>query len=267
MKFLTFFAILVVVQVVSGEPQRVKPSAENPTKKGDEDLLAESVTDPKGRPYFPKGREKYYGPYYRAANLPSFQSTQVAKGEVTFRAAVFPSFSKPLFLTYRRSETGATISVARLSGRCVITDGPGEVELSGHIAMSKKAAKGFEKLAEWHVVRDPFKKLDHRLLPLYEGLDGTTWVLEVVNDEGYTMVDVQNPESFEYVEKLVREDFEKEVRKNPSEYRLPDEFKNYDLPDLDVGVLASFLEDLLMIAEVEIPKNGGDELPRHVGPN
>lgn len=116
------------------------------------------------------------------------------------------------------------------------------------------------------MVRDPFKNLDERLLPFYELADGLMWVLEVVDDEGYTMVDVGSPKWFEVTEKQVREIFEERVRKNPSYYGLPDEFKDYDLPNLDVFVLSSFLEDLLMIADISIPKTRGDELPSHLGP-
>ena len=80
------------------------------------------------------------------------------------------------------------------------------------------------------------------------------------------MVDVWDPESFEYTEKLVRESYDKEIRKDPSKYGLPDKFKDNDLPDLDVFVLTSFLEDLLKIAGVEIPETRGDEIPSHAGP-
>jgi hypothetical protein len=266
MRYIKSFVLLIAMQLFSNGQQDAESPTEQYDKKTTENSKAEIVADPEGTPYFPKGRESYYTPYYRAAGLPSFQSTKVAKNGVTFRAAVFPSFSKPLFLTYSRTEAGATIAVARLSGRCVLAEKPGRVELSGKVAMSDEAADRFEKLAKWDVVRNPFKEVDDRLLSLYEGLDGVRWVLEVVDAKGYTMVDVWSPDSFEYTEKLARESYDKEIRKAPSKYGLPDKFKEIDLPDLDVSVLTSFLEDLLKIAGAGIPETRGDEIPSHAGP-
>jgi hypothetical protein len=85
--------------------------------------------------------------------------------------------------------------------------------------------------------------------------------LEVVTNEGYTMVDIQSPESFDYYENEVRAHYEKEVRKNPKAYNLPDSFKDYDLPDLDVSTFQTFCEDLLRFAEVSVPSSREGELP------
>ncbi len=248
------------------------PAAEEPTHQApvadtgivvDKNPKDEVVPDAEGKSYFPKGRESYYTAYYRAANLPSLQSLRLNKGEVRFRVAFLPSFSNPLFLSYSRDKTGGLISVARLSGRCVLEDQPGTVELQGAVRIKPENADAFEKIAVLPEVRDPLKALDPRLLPLFNGLDGQRWILEVLTSEGYTMVDIQSPESFKYIEGEVRKHFENEIRKDPQRYELPESFKKYGLPDLDVSVFATFCSDVLKAADVSIPIKKGDERPTY----
>lgn len=149
--------------------------------------------------------------------------------------------------------------MARLSGR--ESEKPGTVELQGAVRINSEAAEAFERIAILPELRNPLKALDERLLPLYEHLDGEQWILEVVTNEGYTMVDIQSPQLFEYHENEIREYYNKETRKNPKKYDLPESFKDYDLPDLDVSVFTTFCEDLIKMAEVSVPNSRGGELP------
>lgn len=240
-------------QFSAAEERGVQASVEDAGPAAD---VYRILTDPAGKPYFPEGRESYYTKYYRAANLPSLQSLRLDKGEVRFRVAFLPSFSKPLFLSYARENEKGVISVARLSGRMAQ---PGTVELQGAVTLNSKASEGLEKTAAWPEVRNPLIALDDRLRPLYAHLDGQQWILEVVTNEGYTMVDIQSPSAFEHHENEVRAHYEKTVRKNPNEYSLPDSFKDYNLPDLDVSAFETFCEDVLRLAEVSVPSSRGDE--------
>lgn len=260
MKYILFLIFMTGAPFSGAEEPGLPSSVKDSSPATDKDVI---VSDPAGKPYFPKGRESFYTEYYRAANLPSLQSLQVEKGEVRFRVAFLPSFSKPLFLSYAREKDKGVISVARLSGRLVLGDPPGTIELQGNVGMKPEVAERFQKLAVWPEVRDPLKGLDARLLPLFQALDGAQWILEVVTSEGYTMVDIQSPHSFEYNEKEVRGYYEKKIRKDPQKYKLPDSFKKYDLPDLDVKVFTNFCEDLLKAADITIPRAGEYEGPRY----
>jgi hypothetical protein len=259
MKYTLFLLFMMSAQVSPGEERGPQASEKNASPVIEENGI---VTDPAGKPYFPKGRESYYTKYYRAANLPSLQSLRVDKGEVKFRVAFLPSFSKPLFLSYARKKDKGVIAVARLSGRMLAGAHPGTVELQGAIPMNAEASEEFEKLATWPEVRDPLKGVDDRLLSLFQALDGEQWILEVVSSEGYTMVDIQSPESFEFIENEARSAYE-EIRKDPQEYKLPESLKIYDLPDLDVSIFATFCKDLLKAAEMTIPTSRGDESPTY----
>jgi hypothetical protein len=263
MKNIFFVLLMMGAQFTSAEERGPQASVKDASPEVDDDPTFRVVTDPAGKPYFPKGRESFYTAYYRAANLPSLQSLRVDKGEVRFRAAFLPSSSKPLFLSYARAKGDGVISVARLSGRLSGSAQPGTVELQGAVRMKPEVAEAFEKLAAWPEVREPLKALDDRLLPLYKCLDGEQWILEVVTSEGYTMVDIQSPAYFEYHENEIRSYYEKEIRKDPQKYKLPDSFKKYDLPDLDVSVFATFCEDLLKAAEMTVPTSRGDEGPTY----
>lgn len=260
MKYILFLLLMMGAQFSAAEEQGPQASVKDVNPADDQNRV---FADPAGKPYFPEGRESFYTEYYKAANLPSLQSLHVEKGEVRFRVAFLPSFSKPLFLSYAREKDKGVISVARLSGRLVLGDPPGTIELQGAVGMKPEVAERFEKLAAWPEVRDPLKALDARLLPFFQALDGAQWILEVVTSEGYTMVDIQSPDSFEYNENEVRGYYEKEIRKDPQKYKLPESFKKYDLPDLDVKVFATFCEDLLKAADITIPRAGEYEGPTY----
>ena len=163
MKYPLFQLLAICAQFCAAEKQVPQATASEIIPK---DNQAPACADPAGKPYFPKDRESYYAEYYRAANLPSLQDLHLDKGEVRFRVAFLPSFSKPLFLTYARDKDSGLISIARLSGRLVEGEQPGKVELQGAVRMKPKVAEAFEKLAAWPEVREPLKALDERLLPL-----------------------------------------------------------------------------------------------------
>lgn len=257
MKFMLFLLLVVGAQFSAGEelgPEAVPKDANATTEE------EPVVNDPAGNPYFPKGRDSYYTKLYRAANLPSMQSMRVNKGEVRFRLAFLPSFSRPLFLSYARDKDKGIISVARLSGRLVLGHEPGTIEMQGAVQIKPEDAVGFEKRAAWPEVSEPLKALDKRLLPLFQVLDGQQWILEVVTSDGYTMAEIQNPQEFKYIENEFRSHFEKDISKDPEKHGLPESFKEYKFPDLDVSEFTEFCEQLLLAVDMEIPSTERDRL-------
>lgn len=220
------------------------------------------VNDPDGKPYFPKGKESYYTKIYLAAGLPSLQSLRLGKNETKFRVAFLPSHARPLFLSYSRDKDGGVISITRLAedfGKREMAD---PVELRGGVRLKPEAAAAFERIAALPDVRNPFRTLAEELIPLYDGLDGQTWILEVATHESYTMTAIWNPASFENFEADFRKGFEKDVRANPAAFNLPERFKDYQLPDLDMTLFVDLCEDMLKFSGVQLVEDRGEELPR-----
>jgi hypothetical protein len=248
---------------LSGEEDR---SAGDPVTRdestGDSGSGFKVVNDPDGKPYFPKGKESYYTTIYRAAGLPSLQSLRLGKDETKFRVAYLPSRARPLFLSYSRDKDGGVISIIRLAEDFRKREMANPIELQGAVRLKPEAAATFERIASLPDVRNPFRTLAEELKPLYEGLDGQTWVLEVATHESYTMTAIQSPASFENAEMHFREVFENQVRVNPSAFNLPDRFKDYQLPDLDMTLFVELCEDLLKFSGVQLVEDLDEELPR-----
>ncbi|RYD20581.1 MAG: hypothetical protein EOP88_14480 [Verrucomicrobiaceae bacterium] len=220
------------------------------------------VTDPAGNPYFPKGRDSH-SVYYKAANLPSMLSMRVNKGEVRFRVGFFPSFARPLFLSYARDKDQGIISVARLSGRLADGQEPGKIEMQGAVEVKPEDAAGFETRAVWPEVREPLKALDERLLPhFFQVADGEEWLLEVVTSDGYTLTRIQCPQEFKFYEKGFRVILE-DIRKGPQKYRLPESFRKYEFPALDVSEFNEFCKHLLLATDMGIPSRLREHLPAY----
>lgn len=260
MKFMLCFLLVLGAQFSAGEEPAPEMLPKEAQAKTDEEPV---VTDPAGKPYFPKGRDSYYATHYRAANLPSMQSMQVEKGAVRFRVGFFPSFSRPLFLSYARDKDHGVISVARLSGRLVLGEEPGKIEIQGAVQLKPEDSVGFEKRAAWPEVREPLKALDVRILPLCQAADGEEWILEVVTSDGYTMAVIQNPRQFKFFQNEFRSYFEKDIRKDPQKHGLPESFKKYEFPELDVSEFATFCGELLQAVDMSIPSGDRDRLPTY----
>ncbi len=205
-----------------------------------EDPAFRVVKSPDGDDYFPKGKERYYTKYYRAANLPSMLTKREPKGHVRFRLAIIPSFTKPLFLTYSRDDEGAAIAVTRLSLRSVnsrLQLGP--IELSGKVAIGDLIAKQLEADALDPNIRLPLRQYTEDQRQLLQPLDGCTWILEVSTDKDYTMADVSSPQWMGNVDPKLREE--------------------HNLPKVDTRYFIEFCERLLNITDLRAPENGAPE--------
>ncbi|MCP5546370.1 MAG: hypothetical protein H7A50_03250 [Akkermansiaceae bacterium] len=198
------------------------------------------VKSPDGEKYFPKGKERYYTKYYRAAKLPSMLTKREPEGQTRFRLAILPSFTKPLFLTYSRNATGATIEITRLSLRR-IDDGlePGPIELTGKVAIGDRLAKRLEADAVDPDIRLPLRQYTEKQRQLLQRLDGCTWILEVSTDRDYSMEDVSSPEWMGNVDPKLRDEF--------------------NLPKVDTSFFIEFCETLLNLTDLRAPENGAPE--------
>lgn len=113
-----------------------------------------------------------------------------------FRLAIIPSFSKPLFLTYSRRADGASIEITRLQLRWdndVLH--PVGVELSGKVDVGNHIAELLEDEVLRPRIRTPLSYLSKEQRQMIQGLDGTTYVIEVSTETDYTVQCVWTPEA------------------------------------------------------------------------
>lgn len=199
------------------------------------------VKSPDGEAYFPPGKESYYTRYYQAAKLPSMQFKREEKGKVRFRLAILPSFTKPLFLTYSRGADGAVIEITRLNLRSANNRlEPGDVELSGKVAVGSRIARRLEADAIDPSVRKPLGILTDEQRQMYQGLDGCTWILEVATETDYTMEDVWSPESIGNMDRKILEKFK--------------------LPKVETKWFIEFCDSLMKISDMKLTEQSISEL-------
>jgi hypothetical protein len=193
------------------------------------------VKSPDGEAYFPPGKESYYTRYYQAAKLPSMQFKREEKGKVSFRLAILPSFTKPLFLTYSRGKEGASIEIKRIELRRVKDSlEPGDLELAGKVVVGERIAKNLEAEVIEPSVRKPLGSLTDQQRQVYQGMDGCTWILEVSTETDYTMEDVWSPESIGNMD--------------------PKDLEELKLPKVDTKWFIEFCDSLLKLSDMKLPE-------------
>ena len=167
----------------------------NPFAQEGEDLVFPVMKSPDGEAYFPKGKESYYTSYYRAATLPSMLHKREEDGNIRFRLAMFPSFSKPLFLTYSRGLDGASIEITRLQLRWdddILH--PVGIDLSGKVDIGNRIAELLEEEVVRPRIRMPLSHLAEEHKQMFLGTDGTSYVIEVSTNTDYSFSSLWTPE-------------------------------------------------------------------------
>ena len=230
-------AIISAVAEPSGEVAKDHASGHRSVSEAP---LFPVVTSPEGESYFPEGNESYYTRYYRAARLPSMLGKREPKGQVRFRLAILPSFTKPLFLSYTRGSNGAFVEITRLGLQMensrLELDG---IELTGRVAISPRMATALESDAIDPRVRSPLLALTTDQKMLVEPLDGCTWILEVSTSEGYTMEAVNSPEWLGNLD--------------------PEIIRKHKLPKVDVKHFIEFCDTILKLTDMKLPENGAPQ--------
>lgn len=154
-----------------------------------------AAKSPNHQAYFPEDAG-ISDTYYRAALLPSLFHKREDKGHLRFRLAMFPSFSKPLFLTYSRGAEGASIEITRLQLRWVndVLE-PAGVELNGNVEVGNRIAELLEEKVVTSRIRTPLSYLTKEQKQMVQGLDGTTLIIEVSTEKDYTVNEIWTPEA------------------------------------------------------------------------
>jgi hypothetical protein len=106
-----------------------------------------------------------------------------------------PSFNRPFAIRATRENGAAILRVARLKGKGGYDWGAIETERS--IKVSEEQWKSLISLVAVDGAREPSQKakkeLRENFVETMSGLDGSTWFLEVRDQEGYTVEGVPNP--------------------------------------------------------------------------
>lgn len=201
----------------------------------------EVVKSPDGESYFPEGKGMFEH-QFREAKLPSLLHKREAKGNVKFRFSVFPSFTKPIILTYSRDQHGAFIEVTRLAMREVGNSlERGEIELSGKVRIGNRIARDLEIEVMTPRIRTPLSYLTKEQKDMCEGLDGSTWMIEVSTDQDYTVEYVWTPDA---------------ILAEPEIFKLLERQKvNVETMADDLKTLIAFRDELLKLTDMIMPNH------------
>ena len=141
------------------------------------------------------------------------------------------------FFTYFKDSKGVFIEVKRLSLKRINNSiEPDDVELSAKIKIGKIDAERFEHQVLLPEVRQALRNLTEDQRLMYQGLDGTTWILEVSTATGYTMEDIWSPSMFSRIDDKT--------------------LKKHNLPRVDAKAFIKFCNLILDKTDMKLAESG-----------
>jgi hypothetical protein len=143
--------------------------------------------DPAGKEYFPKGKASYYTRYLAAMREPSLQRDLEGLEDFHFRFTYLRSFQDPLMV--RGIKVGNTLKMRAVILKMGANSEPIGIAHDGTVSFAVDEAKNvleeLQKREFWKPLNDAEK--------FCEGLDGSQWVFEFRDKNGYRMIDVWSP--------------------------------------------------------------------------
>jgi hypothetical protein len=170
------------------------PLAKDGAEKADvqEDDTFKVIADPAGKAYFPDGRASYYTKYLSAMKEPSVLSPLEKGVERVFRFTYLRSFHDPLVV--RITEAGDTFTAHAVRLEMDQQYRPVKIVQEKTWKLDEEARKTVKPLPEqegfWTALSDAEQAVAQSIL------DGSTWIFEVHDKDGYRMIEIQSPDAF-----------------------------------------------------------------------
>lgn len=145
--------------------------------------------DPKGQDYFPKGKESYYTRYLAAMKEPSVQAKLPDNSQMVFRFTYLRSFHNPIAIRITKQ---GSVFLARV----VVLEKdrhhqPVKLSLDKEISFKDAAATTIASLIPQKNFWKPLT--DGEEYAMRSGTDGSSWIFEIHDSDGYRMIDVWSP--------------------------------------------------------------------------
>lgn len=175
-----------------------------------EDDTFKVIPDPKGNAYFPKGRESYYTKYLAAMSEPSVKTSLPNGVQKVFRLTYLRSFHDPLVVRLTMRDGIFEMRAVRLE-----RDREWRPVKIIHDETKKLNQEDSAALAQMLEKEDLWKEFtDGETLVMEMINDGSTWIFEMHNANGYKMVEVRSPQHLADIAK----DGEIEMERDFSQY-------------------------------------------------
>jgi hypothetical protein len=155
-----------------------------------EDETFKVFPDPAGKEYFPKDKASYYTRYLSAMKEPSVKAPLAEGVKRVFRFTYLRSFHGPLAV--RVVEKDGVIVATAIQLQKDREHRPGKIH---HQKTWNLDAESSKKVQALLAQNDFWKPLNESEQALSSGLDGSQWIFEIHDKDGYRMLDIWSPDA------------------------------------------------------------------------
>ncbi|MBL9156522.1 MAG: hypothetical protein JNJ70_03565 [Verrucomicrobiales bacterium] len=182
-------ALLWLVAMPSVSQDKPCTDGKSQGSAAQEDETFKIFPDPEGNEYFPEGTGSYYTRYLSAMKEPSLQRDLEELEEFQFRFTYLRSFDDPLMV--RISKVGNTLKLRSVILKMGDNYEPIGVTHDKTVNIGGDEAKDLLENLQQREFWKPLNDAER----FCEGLDGSRWVFEIRDKDGYRMVDPWSPDS------------------------------------------------------------------------
>jgi hypothetical protein len=165
-----------------------------------EDDTFKVFPDPTGKEYFSKDKASYYTRYLSAMKEPSVKAPLAEGVKWVLRFTYLRSFHNPLAVRF--VEKDGVITATAIQLKKDHEHRPGKIH---HQKTWNLDAESSKKIQALLAQKDFWKPLNDSEQALSSGLDGSRWIFELHDMDGYRMLDVWSPDAIAMPAKELKE--------------------------------------------------------------
>ncbi|MEK7949993.1 hypothetical protein [Luteolibacter soli] len=188
MKLVTLAILSLITTHLHGEDApAVKDDSQGQPAQEDETLKV--FPDPSGKEYFPKGEASYYTRYLSAMAEPSVKADLEKGVERVFRFTYLRSFHDPIAVRF--VDRGGIFTVRAVRMKMDREYRPVKIVDDRTWKLGAETAKAVQAAL---LQKEFWKPLnDIEMAVAQGGLDGSRWIFEIHDKDGYRMIDIWTP--------------------------------------------------------------------------
>lgn len=196
MKHAAFILLPMIAGSALGEDDPFAKEGADKTVVQEDDTF-KVIADPAGKSYFPEGRASYYTKYLSAMKEPSVLAPLDKGAERVFRFTYLRSFHDPLVV--RITESGDTVTARAVRLEMNQQYEPVKIISDKTWKLEDERRKAVKALPDQKGFWTPLSPVEEAIA--LGGLDGSRWIFEVHDKDGYRMIDVWTPGALAGLEK------------------------------------------------------------------
>jgi hypothetical protein len=204
---------MIVFSALGEEAPIAKQEADKAAVQEDDSFKV--IADPVGKGYFPEGRASFYTKYLSAMKESSVLSPLEKGVERVFRFTYLRSFHDPLVV--RITEAGGTSTARALRLKMDENYRPVGIVRDKTWKLDDESKKAVRTLPEQRDFWKPLSATEEMIAS--GGLDGSRWIFEIHDKDGYRMIDVWSPEIMARSDKGGEQSASGDLKKDPDKMR------------------------------------------------